>query len=61
MEERGIPRSVPWAPLDLALDAGYSRMSSSRVARELVAANLVSAQREERGTSLLFLKTRRSL
>jgi len=61
LEERGIPGSVSWAPLDLAREAGYSRMTASRVARELVAANLVSAQREGRETSLRFLMTRRSL
>lgn len=61
LEERGIPGSVPWVPLDLAREAGYSRMTASRVARELVAANLVSAQREGRETKLRFLKARRSL
>ncbi|MNU68595.1 hypothetical protein D3C71_579640 [compost metagenome] len=52
VEERGIPTSFPWTPLDLACDAGYSRMTASQVAREQVAANLVSAQRGGRGTSL---------
>lgn len=33
-EERGIPGSVPWVPLELAREAGYSRMTASRVARE---------------------------
>ena len=61
LEECGIPGSVPWAPLDLAREAGYSRMTASRAARELVAANLVSAQREGRQTSLRFLMTRQSL
>lgn len=60
-EEGDIPRSVQWSPLDLAREAGYSRMTASRVARELVAANLVSAEREGRETSLRFLMTRRSL
>lgn len=60
-EERDIPGSVQWSPLDLARHAGYSRMTASRVARELVAANLVSAEREGRETSLRFLMTRRSL
>ncbi|HDS1545984.1 TPA: hypothetical protein QEL09_002369 [Stenotrophomonas maltophilia] len=60
-EEHGIPGSVTWAPLDLAREAGYSRMTASRVARELVAAKLVSAEREGRETSLRFLMTRRSL
>ncbi|AIL09009.1 hypothetical protein DP16_3980 [Stenotrophomonas maltophilia] len=60
-EERGIPGSVPWVPLELAREAGYSRMTASRVARELVAANLVSARRKGRETSLRFLQTRRSL
>ena len=60
-EERDIPGSVQWSPLDLAREAGYSRMTASRVARELVAANLVSAEREGRETSLRFLMTRRSL
>lgn len=58
-EERDIPGSVQWSPLDLAREAGYSRMTASRVARELVAANLVSAEREGRETSLRFLMTRR--
>lgn len=60
-EERDIPGSVQWSPLDLAREAGYSRMTASRVARELVSANLVSAQREGRETSLRFLMARRSL
>lgn len=46
LEEHGILTGVPWAPLDLARGAGYSRMTASRVAHELAAANLVSAQRE---------------
>jgi len=61
LEERGIPGSVPWVPLELAREAGHSRMTASRVARELVAANLVSARRKGRETSLRFLQTRRSL
>lgn len=61
LEKRGIPGSVSWAPLELAREAGYSRMTASRVARELVAANLVSAQREGRETSLRFVMARRSL
>lgn len=61
LEGRGISESVSWAPLDLAREAGYSRMTASRVARELVAANLVSAQREGRGASLRFVMARRSL
>ncbi len=61
LEVRDIPGSVHWSPLDLAREAGYSRMTASRVARELVAANLVSAEREGRETRLRFLMTRRSL
>ncbi len=56
LEERGIPGSAPWVPLELAREAGYSRMTASRVARELVAANLVSARRKGRETSLRFLQ-----
>ncbi|MBC9081065.1 MULTISPECIES: hypothetical protein [Stenotrophomonas] len=59
-EEGGMPGSVQWSPLELAREAGYSRMTASRVARELVAANLVSADREGRETSLRFLETRRT-
>lgn len=33
LEGRGIPRSVPWAPLGLARDACYSHMTASRVVR----------------------------
>ena len=46
LEEGGILRSVPWTPFDLARDAGYSRMTATRVARELVAATLDTHHRE---------------
>ena len=45
-EEGGRLRSVPWTPFDLARDAGYSRMTATRVARELVAATLDTHHRE---------------